>query len=75
MKRHIRALETQIQYDPNDGAEVCESRTVMYYSTIRFACFEYIRKTFKILSHFGLVFVIVENRSHMQGASQSAKNN
>lgn len=65
MIKRFRSLEPPIQYDDNDGADVCGSGAVLYHSNILFTNLVNFRKTFKILPQYGLVAAVREDRAHM----------
>lgn len=44
--KHICALESPIQFNPNDGANICEQRVVLYSSNLQFfSSLENLQKT------------------------------
>ncbi|KAI5667281.1 hypothetical protein M9H77_17134 [Catharanthus roseus] len=65
MKRHLRANDVSISYDPDDDSELCESGAFMYPSTICYSSLGSIRKEFFVPTWLGLRAASANERAHI----------
>lgn len=64
MKRHLRANDVSISYDPDDDSELCELGAVMYPFTIRYCHLGNITKEFMPI-RLGIGAASADERTHI----------